>query len=440
MVKRTTASHVLAACAWLGICPAAAREADVPAGTSEFAAGLAVFLANVQHPMTGLPASFPDSRQEELRTVAFTYDVAASALALAHYFGPAPARRALGTYLGMALPSAREPSGPVRFNTAYHVATGRPTLEHRLHGGPVFWLAIAMMRVGDQTGDAGMRDRGIRMLEWVRAHFNHFDGGIVMGVAEPWSFVTSVENNWVYYAALRIASGRSSPGPRRTALMRERRAVYAWLTAHAGMRGDGDAVKALDTYTHPLLVGPEAHLEDGAFGHPEELAAWARDWVEELERLFRVPGTSRYDYTDAREARQLGRARAGWLEGTEQVAVAYQTWAPWFERLGDRQTAARVREAAEAARRDVRAFARTWRGEGVAVPNTDSPEVFQTFMDGWSARPKDEAALNGTNWAYFAEAAYNPFTMALPRRADAQPMLTEDALRARPAGVGAAAN
>ena len=52
----------------------------------------------------------------------------------------------------------------------------------------------------------------------------------------------------------------------------------------------------------------------------------------------------------------------------------------------------------------------------VAIPNTNAVFPFRTFHDGWDARPSTEPALNGTNWTYLAEAGYNPFTMALPRR------------------------
>ena len=239
-----------------------------------------------------------------------------------------------------------------------------------------------------------------------------------MSHRDVWSTIYSTENGWVYYAALRLASQQIPEGEEREALTQERRRVRAWLTRIGTNRGFRlpdfvDPVQALDVYTHALLVGPESHLEDGAFGSSDELAAWAKHHVEALESRFKVPDSALYDYTDAAEAEAAGRSRAGWLEGTEQVVVAYRTWAHWFAGQGDNEYAGYLNTLANASHAAVKHFKLTY-ADGAAIPNTDAPIAFRTFQDGWRARPSTEPALNGTTWTYFGEVGYNPFTMPLP--------------------------
>ena len=227
----------------------------------------------------------------------------------------------------------------------------------------------------------------------------------------------SVENNWVYYVALGVAIESLPPGEESTLLSAEQRAVRNWLQANMsnrGLREEPDRVKALDVYTHALLAGPAAHLDFGI--EPPAVAEWARAHIGELERLFQLAGTPAFDYTDAAERKRIGREPAAWLEGTEQVVVAYETWAAWFERYGDLVFAQELRMKAQLAHTYVTGYA--LRSDGwLAIPNTNAAESFLAFEDGWPTRPKSEPALNSTNWAYFAETRYNPFTTPiLPHR------------------------
>lgn len=378
---------------------------------SRLAEQLAGYIESTQHPSTGLPVSFFQSVDHALDGVAFTYDVAVASLALAHRGALPAAKRALATYLQMPLPSVRA----FDFNTAYHVRNRRPTLEYQIHGGPMFWMAVALLRYAHVANDRAALQKGLDILEWGRTQLPHQDGGVAMSHRDVFSTVMSVENNWVYYAALRIADQMLPAGAQRQALRQERRGVRRWLDAHRTQRGAGDAVKALDVYTHALLVGPEAHVEDGPFADRRALQAWAIHYVHELEALFHVPGTALYDYTDEGEARGIGRERLAWLEGTEQVSVAYQTWANWFEQQGEPTVGKELRMKAALAHEQVLRYALS-AAQGLAVPNTNALLTFRTFQDGWYARPRSEPALNGTNWAYLAEAAYNPFVAELPRR------------------------
>jgi hypothetical protein len=285
-----------------------AEEVEASAAPFSLAHELAQFIQGVQSPTTGLPASFAGSGEERLRSIAFTYDVAVAALVLTHAGELASARRALQPYMSMPKPELEM----FYFNTAYHTGHGRPALEYHVHGGPVFWIAIALMRYGQAIQDEQVIGKGIDLLEWARTGLPHVEGGVAMGHEDIWTDVMSVENNWVYYAALRLAVRLLPPGPRRDALQQEQRGVKAWLYAQGTHRGPYDTTKALDVYTHILLVGPEAHRE--RFSRPADMAAWAQAHIAELEALFRVPDSGLYDYTDAKEAAAAGRKRAGWLE------------------------------------------------------------------------------------------------------------------------------
>ena len=409
------AGRLHAWCVFAGLLCAAptsvrAETAEASPGVSPTASALAGFLAADQDPASGLLVSYPQSAEHVLRDVAFTYDMAVSALVLTHQGRLPAAERALALYLHMPLPA----DGSRAFNTAYHVTRGLPTLEYRLHAGPACWIAISLIRFGERANRPDAIEKGLALLDWLRTHLHHVDGGLVMGTEEPWDYILSTENNWVYYGALRVALPHVSDASARRALRAELREVRGWLGRHIRQRGEDDPVRALDVYTHALLVGPEAHLENAGIDR-RVLAVWAKEWVGEIEALFHVPGTARYDYTDAREARQAGRARAGWLEGTEQVAVAYQTWAPFFDAMGDREFARQLRLQATLAHRDVLRFGLA-DGRRLAIPNTDAEAPFRNFSDGWVTRPRSEPALNGTNWAYLAEVGYNPLTTPASRR------------------------
>ncbi len=362
-------------------------------------------------PVTGLPESFPHSGDPELHGVAFTYDLALTALVFSHQRSLEESGRIAEFFRSMPLPTPATPD----FNTAYDTHHCLPALEQACHLGPMAWAAIALMRHGEASRQGLYLQKALAILEWAHSHLPHCEGGVAMGLAAPWSERFSVENNWAYYAALRLATRRLLDGPVRERLLEERRGVWEWLSRHAGRRGGGaDATKALDVYTNALLIGPEAYLEEGAWPDAHALGAWAARWIEELEALFRVPGSAGYDYTDAVEAARADRPRVTWLEGTEQVALAYQTWARFFETLKESGYAQRLlRRAALAHAAVIRSSLLV--GPGVAIPNTDAPEPCRSFSDGWIARPWSEAALNGTTWAYFVETGFNPFLHDLPR-------------------------
>ena len=363
------------------------------------------YLHAVRHPTTGLLESFPHSADPKLHHVAFTYDLALASLVFTHHGSLEEASSTVGFFRAMPLPTP----ATADYNTAYHVDSGLPALERAFQVGPLAWASVALMRYAEATKQMIYFDKALRLLDWVRRHVDHVDGGVVMGTQVPWTWRMSVENNWAYYAALRMAIRAIPDGPLREAFGAEKKSVRRWLLRHEGCRGHNDSVKALDVFTNALLVGPEAHLEDVTMGDRQALAMWAKDWVEQIEAFFRAPNTPGYDYTDANEARRIGRDRVMWLEGTEQVVVAYQTWAPFFEALNDPTFAHELLRRASLAHAGVMRCSLLV-GNAVAIPNTDAPEPIKTFTDGWYARPDTEPALNGTTWTYFAEAGYNPLT------------------------------
>jgi len=334
--------------------------------------------------------------------------LALASLVFSHHQALEEAGATVEFFRSMPLPTPVTPD----YNTAYHVDSGLPTLEHAFQVGPLAWVAIALMQYAKASGQMLYVDKAAKLLDWVRRHVDHIEGGVVMGTQPPWALRMSVENNWAYYAALRMAIGSVPDGSLRDALRVEKEDVRRWLSRQGGCRGQGDSVKALDVYTNALLVGPEAHLEDVTMGDRQALAVWAKRWVEELQDLFRVPGKAGYDYTDAAETRRIGRGRAMWLEGTAQAVVAYQTWAPFFDEIGDPAFAHELLRWASLAHAGIMRCSLLV-GNAVAIPNTDAPEPLKTFADGWFARPDSEPALNGTTWTYFAEVGFNPWTTPL---------------------------
>lgn len=376
------------------------------------------YLHEAQHPTTGLLESFPRSQDPELHGIAFTYDLALSCLVFTHHRSLGEAGRIAEFFRSMPLPTLHGQD----YNTAYHVRHGLPALESTVHLGPMAWAALALARYARASGQLVYLRRAEELLLWAAGHLPHQAGGVAMGLVAPWTDRWSMENNWAYYAALRTVAALLPParpddhdgragGPSREALLQERRSVQNWLTRHEGQRGAGDPVKALDVYTNALLVGPAAHLEDFQAGQEDAIADWAMRMIDELEELFHVPGSFGYDYTDALEAGRAGRPRVNWLEGTEQVVVAYQQWAPFLEACGRPIFARKLLRWAGLAHAGVMRNSLVV-ANAVAIPNTDADEPVRTFADGWIARPWTEPATNSTTWAYFAEAGANPFNVA----------------------------
>lgn len=360
------------------------------------------------HPATGLLESFPHSADPMLRGVGFTYDLALASLVFSHHRSLERAGRLAEFFRSMPLPTVKTPD----FNTAYAVGECLPILEHAFQLGPLAWSTVALARYAEASGQLLYLQKAAVLLDWARTHLEHIDGGVVMGLLSPWSLRMSVENNWAHYAALRVVTRLLPEGELRDTLTAERRSVRRWIFRHEGYRGAADPVKALDVYTNALLAGPEAFLEDVSGGDRRAAVSWAKSRIEELEAIFHVPDGTGYDYTDEAGAAQAGRGRVSWLEGTEQVALAYQAWAPFFDAVGEPEYATSLLRRAGRAHAGVMRCSLLVRG-AVAIPNTDAPEPVRTFSDGWIARPWTEPALNGTAWAYFVETGFNPWTMSL---------------------------
>ncbi len=366
------------------------------------------YLHRIQYPHSGLMESFAQSRQEYLHQVAFTYDLALAAIVFTHHGSLEEAARILEFFRSMPLPT----SNGLNFRTAYHVWRRTPVLEEALQIGPIAWAALALIRYTECTQQRLYLYKAISLLDWIRSHVAHAQGGLVMGIDGPWTSRMSAENNWAYYAALRAAVRLMPDGPQRWAFEEEERCVRQWLARYPGNRGHNDPVKALDVYTSALLVGPASHLEHVFMGDPRALAQWVKPWIQEMIALFRVQGTAAFDYAESSEARRANRARVGWLEGTEQASLALRVWAPWFRVMGDVTFANEIESLGIAAHNYVTNHCLTING-AVAIPNTDSREPVLTFADGWLARPVQEPALNGTTWAYLSDVGYNPYTASL---------------------------
>ena len=366
------------------------------------------YLHKLQHPYSGLIESYPLSPVDYLHKVGFTYDLSLAALVLIHHGSLDEAGRIIEFFRSMPLPT----QGGWNFNTAYNVFRRAPALDEGMQVGPIAWSALALIRYSQSTGQMLYRHKAILLLDWIRRQVPHFQGGLVMGIEDPWESRMSVENNWAYYAALHALCPLLPHGLLRETFEQEERLVRIWLARQGGSRGQEDPVKALDVYTSALLVGPEAHLSQTFGNDPRALATWVKPWISEMIALFRVPGTAAFDYADAKEAQRTDRPRVGWLEGTEQVSIALRLWAPWLRAMGDTVFADDIEQLAAAAHDHVISRCLTVHGL-IAIPNTDSREPVRTFADGWVARPDNEPALNGTTWAYFSDVGFNPYTGTL---------------------------
>ena len=140
---------------------------------------------------TGLLDSFSDNQQ-----ISYTYDQAVGAIAFLVKGDIASAKTVLDT-----LKSLQNPSGS--WYTAYY-CNSTAVQEGHQHVGPVLWVAMAVAKYEQDTGDTTTyRDMAIKAIDW-SLQFQQADGGINGGIDSSNTVLSwaSTEHNQDAYAML----------------------------------------------------------------------------------------------------------------------------------------------------------------------------------------------------------------------------------------------
>ncbi|MBH0231403.1 hypothetical protein [Halobacillus yeomjeoni] len=140
---------------------------------------------------TGLLDSFSDSQQ-----ISYTYDQAVGAIAFLLKGDTASAKTVLDS-----LKNLQNPSGS--WYTAYY-CNNTSVQEHNQHVGPVLWVAMAVAKYEQDTGDTTTyRNMAIQAIDW-SLQFQQADGGINGGLDDANNVLTwaSTEHNQDAYSML----------------------------------------------------------------------------------------------------------------------------------------------------------------------------------------------------------------------------------------------
>ncbi len=365
-------------------------------------------------------------------TQAFTYDQALAGIAMLNAGDLAGAKEILDFF---AAERAAQGTVFTGFYTVYNVdpAVAWKRYEWRKGAGENAWIGLFFLHYEAAVTDAGERARARELAatvgRWL-ASLPHHAGAIAMGPDTPgaapnYGRLYSAENVLDQHAFFKALLLRPVSGPDRTLFERELAGVTGWLkdlaydrTAGLFRRGgklnaqgafEWDPVASLDVQTWAVsAIGPMAlevsfNIDAGAL-----LERAARVFAVAPDGSFGGPvfDAKGFDFSDAANARAIGRPGIKWVEGTEQMILALRQAAAYLA-AKDRARAARLGALADRfeERRADEAIAGPW---GVAYPYADRAGV-QIYAGTGNWKTFTGQGAPSVGWVAFAASRRNPF-------------------------------
>ena len=335
-----------------------------------------------------------------LANAAFTYDQALAVIALV-----ACDRVDLAQRVGQALLAAASNgrmrnvyrAGPVTENPVppngwWDSAQGKWLEDSTQVGtstGNVAWAALALLTLGEKTGEIRWRDGAIRLAQWIVDNTSDIGGaGGFTGGLEGWDpnpirlTWKSTEHNadvaalfeWLSHGDKKWATANATAHGFLTAQWDQKTGRFLIGTLPDGITPN-TALSGLDAQMWPLLL-PHAPIE------------WRRS-ISYAEHAHKVPGG--FDFNDDRDGL--------WVEGTAQVALVYRL----VGRTPDAQSLLSVLGGQVSPGGLLWATREPRITTGLALSTTSHSADFYYYR-----RPH----LGATAWAALAAQGWNPFTGA----------------------------
>ena len=395
---------------------------------------------------SGLIASHPDDpgfifhegRQDEewakilATTQAYTYDQALAGIVLLDHGDAEGAKKILDFYTSQREAEGEDFSG---FWTVYNVdpAFDWKKYEWRKGFGENAWVALFALKYASSQQDPAEKQKALDLatgiLRWI-GKLPHHGGAVAMGVPNPgatpdFGTIYSVENNLDYYALLKTMKTQAASQEDRDFFAAEFDALQGWLKNEAF-----DASTGLFKRGGAYNSGPGVFVWDGI--QSLDVQSWAiaalgvktlvtdfgidmDDFVSKIHQTFAVQNDGSFggdilqakgfDFSDALNAAALARPGFNWVEGTNQMVLAYKMLADFYK--GDAAKAASYQALADhfLSRNAENAIES---GGALSYAYADLSDV-QIFVGTSVWRTTPGQAAPSTAWVYLAEQGINPF-------------------------------
>ena len=311
---------------------------------------------------SGLVVSHPEdtssitvnSQQVFLNTQAFTYDQAIAGIALLNEGSLADAKRIFDFYYTIYNSNVAGFIGVNGgFNSVYNADPAKQSLvyEYKKGTGENAWIALFALQYQLATTDAAEKDKALAMAtaigKWI-AGIPHVNGVPPVTreqnpVQDPnFGKIVSTENVLDYYAVLKNLVGSKLSTADRNLFTAELQNTKNWLKTQAfdpqtylfrrgGNTINGpfawDPVASLDVNSWAVTaLGPATLAEDFGINLKDFMGAIAENFAVQGDGSFRgdISQAKGFDYSDKANAQASGRTGIKWVEGTNQMILAYR--------------------------------------------------------------------------------------------------------------------
>jgi len=314
----------------------------------------------------------------------------------------------------------------------------------RIHTGPNLWVGLAAYHFGLLSGNGKYIELSAEIMKWAmhrvkhQATANQRRGGVSMGSGwgPDWQRTFSTEHNLDYLALLHILEAAASnpifeEGMCRSALRaveieEERVGLHDWMIEnvfdaerglfHIGINQTGlDRTYALDTVSFGILGCGVLSLQRIGVD-PDRL-------IENAERHLKITikvGAKKIEGFDFTDETGYGGRRSPliWVEGTYQMALAYNEMAAFY------QSEQILDKAAGYAKKGKRLLSQMETLIRLLTPTSNTPsytslvpketEIRNTFRDDWEIqRGNDERTVESVAsavWRLMAQEGFNPMS------------------------------
>ena len=288
-------------------------------------------IQNQQKSALGLVTSYPD--HQEIEDQAFAYDQALAGIVLLKQ-GDTDAARKLFEFFQINW------DGHGLWTVYNSEKSDGPKIEYLKIMGPNAWVGLFSLQYFAKTGDPRALRLATDIATWIAA-LPHRNGGVAMGDGEDWKNSYSVENNLNYFALLKYLSKNASSPSEREFFTREFVNLKKWFKHDAYNSGIGlfrrgayrDSTQALDSNTWAILVFGPAELK-------KLFQVDANYLIKKAESIFTVQedgsfsenvlSAKGFDFSNAYNADLNQRHGIKWVEGTNQMTLAYKVMADHY--------------------------------------------------------------------------------------------------------------
>ncbi len=371
-------------------------------------------------------------------TQGYTYDQAVAGITMLNeavvYGGPfTQAKKILDFYYAEWLAESANFTG---FWTVYNVdpAFAWKKYEWRKGLGENAWVALFCLKYYELQTDPAEKAKGLALAsaitKWIGS-LPHKDGAVAMGPNVPGSNpnygnIYSVENNLDYYAVLKYLAVNASDAADRTAFQTELAGLTTWLKTQAydpaaGLfrRGgrlntltnqmEWDPIKSLDVNSWAIsAIGPETLAVDFGIDLDAFMTKIGETFAVQPDGTFggNILEAQGFDFSDFVNAAIIGRDGIQWVEGTNQMILAYQLVAEYYAAT-DRVKSCYYESLA--------AYFTSFNpeyafivGQNLSYPYASEAGV-QIYADAGNWRTFFGQAAPSVGWVYFSLRGLNPF-------------------------------